>query len=51
MLKSKIVDELIEQSSSMLNLVVEAGEQYPDFSILRELLEQFDDELKALADE
>ena len=51
MLKSKVIDELISQSSSMLDLLVEAGEHDGDFILLRELLEQFDDELKAISDE
>ena len=51
MLKSKIIEDLVLRSTEMLELIVEAEEQDPDFSMLRELLEQFDDELKAIADE
>jgi hypothetical protein len=51
MLKNKIIEELVLLSTEMLNLIVEAEEQDPDFTILRELLEQFDDEVKAIVDE
>jgi len=51
MLKSKIIEELVLRSTEMLELIVEAEAQDPDFSMIRELLEQFDDEVKAIADE
>jgi len=51
MLKSKIIEDLVLRSTEMLELIVEAEEHDPDFSMVRELLEQFDDELKAIADE
>jgi len=51
MLKSKIIEDLVLRSTEMLELIVEAEEQDSDFSMLRELLEQFDDELKAVVDE
>jgi len=51
MLKSKVLEELSHQSISMTDLIAESEEQYPEFSILRELFEQFTDELKAVTDD
>lgn len=51
MLKSKIIEDLVLRSTEMLDLVVNAEEHDSDFTMLRELLEQFYDELKVIADE
>jgi len=51
MIKSKVIEELTQQSIPMLDLIVDSEELNPEFSVLRELFEQFADELKTLNDE
>lgn len=48
MIKNKVLSELYEGSRDSLNLCIRAEEQDPDFTIIRELLEQLMDELEAL---
>lgn len=48
MIKKKVIEELTEKSESMLNLIIEAESHDDDFSVIRELFEQFVDELGAL---
>lgn len=51
MLKTKTIEELIENTEDSLSLCIAAEEQDPDFTIIRELIEQLMDELESLDDE
>ena len=48
MIKSKIIEELLENSNDSLSLCVAAEESDPEFTLVRELLEQLLDELETL---
>lgn len=48
MIKNKVTIEVSEYVHSALNMIIQAEEQDPDFTIIRELAEQLLDELEAL---
>lgn len=48
MIKSKFIEELNETIQEMLDKVILAEEQDPDFTIIRELGEQLKDEIESL---
>jgi hypothetical protein len=50
MIKNKVLKNIWEDTNDALNLCISAEEQDPDFSIIRELLEQLLDEVESLQD-
>lgn len=48
MIKSKFIEELNETLQEMLDKVILAEEQDPDFTIIREIGEQLKDEIESL---
>ena len=51
MVKGKLVKELLVKNEELLGLIVDGSEQYDDFMIIREIFEQYCDELETISED
>jgi len=50
MIRNKVLEELNEHLTKIIELVIKAEEEDPDFNMIREVAEQLASELEALED-